>query len=241
MTTFNEVHLHHATRKKAEKLASLLEAEYPALALYVWPSETNFHGDLPKASGWYVKAGETTVLETEKVPELADVLEACEDAGVDPEEGAEEEADPQPSSVVPHKYRVQYALSSSTGVSCGDWLAEWLADTCLVDGKLDVEAFHKVCSNNGVDLGAKWAAALHDESRRSRGWQGRVRMNGRQQLEKVVALLDEFDNSPFRDAAGDEVEVPADFRKAMASRHSKYVAKQAKKYREAAAEQAEAE
>lgn len=217
MTNLTSEHqLHHARRAKAEKLDSSLRADYPAIVLSP-VLDTNV------VTGWAFdhtdEEGETTrflITDDAGVPDIADVLEACEEAGLDPE--ALEEQHARSGSVVDELYRAQYREQSSTKQSCGDWLAEWLVRFLDADKKLDVDAFTSCCSNNGVDLTAKWAQIT-----RGNGWQGRFRMNGRQVLEKHVTL-----NGKLLDEAGNEHEVPADFLTAMEAKHGKWLAKQRK-------------
>ena len=117
----------------------------------------------------------------------------------------------------PDKYRQQYRTASSTGQSCGDWLAEQLAgDTLDADGKLNIESLIAVFEANGLDLNASWAV------NRSRGWQGRFRMTGRNILEKQVALSGIYHE-------GDRViDAPAEWLASMEQKHGKWLAKQRK-------------
>lgn len=84
--------------------------------------------------------------------------------------------------------KVRYKEEHGDASTCGDWLAVTLRDAFLIreDGDkgrkvLDVEGFLKCCKENGLDTKEPWA------TNRSPGWQGRMRMNGRQKLEIVVA------------------------------------------------------
>lgn len=226
MFTDNAV-VHHATKAKAERLAETLAAEYPAITIAPVYEEdgikvigfTTEHTDAEGAV--------TPLTETKKVPELADILAACDDNDVDPEEGFEED-EGLSGSVVDVIYRQQYKESSSTGQSCGDWLAEWLVRTLDADGKLDEWAFAAIMSNNGVDMTAKWAQVA---TTRSPGWKGRYRMNGRQALDKRIALTGQL-----MDESGNQHEVPAEFLAHLRGKHAKWLAKEAKKAeREAAA------
>lgn len=70
--------------------------------------------------------------------------------------------------------------------SCGDWLATTLKEEFLhtvpKQGQIfDLDGFVKCCKENGLDVKEKWAI------NRAPGWQGRLRMNGRQKLEIVLA------------------------------------------------------
>lgn len=70
--------------------------------------------------------------------------------------------------------------------SCGDWLATTLADHFL-EGEtkskktFNLDAFLDCCKENGLDVTEKWA------NTESNGAAGRIRMNGRQKLEIVLA------------------------------------------------------
>lgn len=212
--------VHHATKAKAEALAAMLAAEYPALAIV----PTYEDHDDAKVSGfdWTHRAAPdaepTTIGHSRKAPELADLIAACEDQDLDPE-AIETEEEPRASgSVVDTIYRQQYKEASTTGQSCGDFLAEWLTRCLNADGKLDEWSFTAILSHNGVDLTAKWARVAET---RSPGWIGRYRMNGRQQLEKVVALT-----GKLFDESGNEHEVDAGWLALQRSKHAKWIAKQ---------------
>jgi len=206
---FGTVHAHHATKARAEKLAASLAAEWPMLNM---AATTNDNDELVSWS--FVHAdGEgksTTFLQTEdkQVPDLADVLDAAQSAELDMEQ---EEKD-RSGSVVPLGYRIQYQIKSSTGCSCGDWLAEWLTLFLNGDGKLDVEAFMACLVENDVDTSRSWATSV------SPGWQGRLRMSGRIQLEKLVA----FRGHVIHD--GKKVNVPAEDLAALRRKHVTFIA-----------------
>lgn len=172
--------LHHATKTKADKLESMLVAEYPALKLLPLVNE-----DGSQVTGWrVVQTNEATnvIYEGQKCPDLADLIDACEDLGIDPTEGTDEDEPKASGSVVPEEYRTLYKEVSKNGQTCGDWLAEFLTDACTTASGFNVEDFTHLLSNNGVDLTAKWANVA-----RNPGWSGRFRMNGRQVLERIVA------------------------------------------------------
>ena len=222
LTILETAKIHHATRTKAEKLASILAAEYPVLSLH--PS---YNEDESAITGWTVLATmpdeeeATTIYVGAKVPDLADVLDACEDAEIDPETEVEDEEEEKSSgSVVPETYRARYREVSSNKQTCGDWLAERLvSDTHGIDG-FNVDDFTAILSANGVDMTAKWAQLPYSGQK---GWIGRYRMNGRQVLEKTVALT-----GVYKDAHGNEVKPDADWLVSMESKHEKWLAKQRK-------------
>lgn len=229
--------IHHATKAKAERLSDLLAAEYPVLSLRpiyeadgikVTGFESVYTEQVERTGDDQPDDVETVVLSTKKVPELADIFAACEDLDLDPE-AIEPEEERASGSVVDVIYRRQYKEASTTGQSCGDWLAEWLVRALDAEGKLDEWCFTGILSNNGVDLTAKWAQVA---TGRSPGWKGRYRMNGRQALDKRVALT-----GKLFDEAGQEHEVPADFLATLRSKHAKWIAKmekQAQREQEAA-------
>ncbi len=216
-----EIRLHHATRAKAEKLQAMLAAEYPALTLLALVGDA-------AVDGWRVEYlrgtdEEAEVYEGPKVPDLADLLATCEDGGYDPEakpEGADEDEEKLSGSVVPEHYRAQYREMSSNGQTCGDWLAEWLVnETHTLDG-FNVEEFTAILSANEVDMTMPWAKLPESGQK---GWVGRYRMNGRQTLEKIVALL-----GVVKDARGGTHEVPAADLAKLRTKHEKWIAKQEK-------------
>ena len=217
--------LHHATATKARALITMLAAEYPAISI-----GPRLNEDSSKVLGWVVvhEATKAIVMDTAKVPDLADILDACEADGIDPTE-VEEAEDDEPKvsgSVVPETYRQTYRENSSNGQTCGDWLAEWLVtQTHSLTGFM-VEDFTAILRKNGVDLNSKWGRLPESGQK---GWIGRYRMNGRQVLEKIVAKSGEV-----IDMTGNTEQVPAEFLATLRAKHSKWLAKEAKV--EAAAE-----
>lgn len=221
LTILDTTKIHHATRAKAEKLSAILAAEYPVLALH--PA---YNEDESAITGWLVVAtmpeGEaTTIYEGAKVPDLADVLDACDDAGIDPETEIDGDDEPKASgSVVPETYRAQYRAASSNGQTCGDWLAERLvADTHSIDG-FNVDEFTAILSANGVDMTTKWAQLPMSGQK---GWIGRYRMNGRQVMEKIIALV-----GVYVDATQEKITPPAEWLEKTRGKHAKWIAKQEK-------------
>lgn len=94
------------------------------------------------------------------------------DAAAD-EAGEEKEG----GSVVAEKYRAKYAEMGHP-THCGDWLAETLNEICLNKGGTNLELFEEICLLNGVDT-SKY-------KRTGVGWQGRIRMTGRNLMAKKV-------------------------------------------------------
>ena len=90
------------------------------------------------------------------------------------------EAHPKPrvGSVVTNRYRALYSeLGHAT--HCGDELANLLNSLCNNKAGTNLEIFEAICHANGVDL-SKY-------NRTGKGWQGRLRMTGRNLLSKRVA------------------------------------------------------
>jgi hypothetical protein len=173
------------------------------------------------------------VTEDAVVPALADILDVIDESfpGYPVEGDADDEEQKPSGSVVPETYRASYRENSSTGQSCGDFLAEWLATQTLdADGKLDVSAFDAILDANGVERVGKWASLPQSGQK---GWVGRYRMNGRQVLEKRVAISETLrhgDGTPVEHA-----ELPAAIADLQA-KHAKWLAKERKAI--AAAEEA---
>ena len=84
---------------------------------------------------------------------------------------------PKVGSVVTNRYRAIYSESGHP-THCGDALAVLLNSICNNKAGTNLELFEKICAANGVDL-AKY-------NRSSKGWQGRLRMTGRNLLAKRV-------------------------------------------------------
>lgn len=220
------IRMHHATRAKAERLVAMLAAEYPRLTLAVAESDEPIDHEVyeTEAVGFEVYIDEEEVVwEGPKVPELADILDACAEQEIDPTETDEdEEEEPElTGSIVPNKYRAAYREVSSTGQCNGDWLAEQLAaDTLDAEGKLDLNGLIAVYEANELDLNAKWAVARFAQTR---GWQGRFRMSGRVVLEKAVAL-----RGTYITVSGAPVVPSAEWLEQMEAKHGKWLAKQRK-------------
>lgn len=82
-------------------------------------------------------------------------------------------------SVVGEKYRARYAEAGHP-THCGDWLAELLNNLCLTKKDTDLDRFEAICAANGVDTSKYRRSGV--------GWQGRIRMTGRNLLAKKVYL-----------------------------------------------------
>jgi hypothetical protein len=113
---------------------------------------------------------------------------------------AEEEGE-KGGSVVAQKYRAKYAeLGHPT--HCGDWLASLLNNLCLTKKDTDLGRFETICAANGVDT-SKY-------KRDGVGWQGRIRMTGRNLLAKQVYLAGGVIKTPV-EGAEPEYRAPADW------------------------------
>lgn len=94
---------------------------------------------------------------------------------------AVEHEESEGGSVVSQKYRAKYAEAGHP-THCGDWLAETLNEICLNKAGVNLELFEAICGLNGVDT-SKY-------KREGRGWEGRIRMTGRNMVARRVYLND---------------------------------------------------
>lgn len=106
--------------------------------------------------------------------ESRDAWDAAWDDAADAEQTAEEEAG---GSVVKQVYRIRYAEAGHPN-HCGDWLADTLNNLVLGKTATDIANFEAICNLNGVSL-AKY-------KREGNGWQGRLRMTGRNLMARIV-------------------------------------------------------
>lgn len=97
-----------------------------------------------------------------------------DDAADNAEEAEEEKIS---ASVVKDKFRARYAEAGHP-THCGDELATKLNSLVGLNSKTDLDLFDRICTQNGVDL-SKY-------KRTGNGWQGRLRMTGRNLLAKRV-------------------------------------------------------
>ena len=88
-----------------------------------------------------------------------------------------------PRTVVKEAYRAEYRKRTKKGTHCNDYLAQMLEDVFVDGKKFDTDTFTLCLAANNVPLVGKWAAL---PSSGQKGWQGRYRMNGRLQLERIV-------------------------------------------------------
>lgn len=99
------------------------------------------------------------------------------DEAADAATEAEEEAKDKGGSVVHERYRAKYAEAGHP-THCGDWLAVTLNNHCAGKTATDLALFEAICGLNGVDT-SKY-------KRDGIGWQGRIRMTGRNMLARKV-------------------------------------------------------
>ena len=123
---------------------------------------------------------------------------------------AEEEEGKDGGSVVASKYRTKYKEEGHPN-HCGDWLANLLNNYCVGDKNTDLVAFEQICSMNGVDTGKY--------KREGVGWQGRIRMTGRNLLAKRVFQTGKIIVPELDGGATMEIAAPADW--LSAQRYSK--------------------
>lgn len=116
------------------------------------PEYEHWHSD------WDAAADEAT----------AEDVRATESEEEDEEAGEEEEKPDR--SVVKSEYRARYAEAGHPS-HCGDELAIRLNNLCLTKEGIEMARFETICAANGVDL-SKY-------KRTGNGWQGRMRMTGR--------------------------------------------------------------
>ena len=89
----------------------------------------------------------------------------------------ESQGPPKIGSVVTNRYRALYSEMGHP-THCGDRLATLLNSLCNNKAGTNLEVFERICKANGVDL-SKY-------NRTGKGWQGRLRMTGRNLLAKRV-------------------------------------------------------
>ncbi len=128
-------------------------------------------GGIAYKEGWF--AGDCPYLEDD--PEFQRWNDEWDAAADDHE--AQANAAPKVGSVVTNRYRAKYSESGHP-THCGDELALYLNSLCNNKAGTNLELFEQICQMNGVDL-SKY-------SRTGKGWQGRLRMTGRNLLAKRI-------------------------------------------------------
>jgi hypothetical protein len=203
-TKYGFVHKDPKTALAAAALQKMLRSEYPALSL-------SQDGD-----DFVVTANDEDqeVYRGDSVPELADVLEAAEAMDINPETGESEEEEHDLGSVVALTYKKKYREAGHPD-NCGDWLAETLDGVFLNgEGVFDDEAFTQFLKDNGVVFEGKWASL---PTSGQKGWKGRYRMNGRQRLERRLAVAGALV------LGGKKIKLPDGFAKYLAKKYPEAV------------------
>lgn len=80
-------------------------------------------------------------------------------------------------SVVSEKYRLKYAEAGHP-TNCGDWLAETLGNICANKQGTNLDLFEHIAALNEVDLSKYKRSGV--------GWQGRIRMTGRNMMARRI-------------------------------------------------------
>lgn len=97
------------------------------------------------------------------------------------DEASELEADEGDAagSVVKNEYRIRYAEAGHPN-HCGDWLANTLNNLVLGKSATDIERLEDIFAANGVDT------TKYNHS--TNGWQGRIRMTGRNMMARRIYM-----------------------------------------------------
>lgn len=222
VATKGDVHWTHEDPKVALAATifdALIRAEYPALTLI-------------EADGFQVTAntedGEAVRLFHDANPpkptDLADILDAADEYGIDASEGYDEDGEREGGSVVAPHYKRQYAEDGHPNNN-GDWLNGIFAELKLVvvEGKktrTDVQGLNTLFAENGIiSEDHKFGGAFHGTAPRTNGWQGLFRMSGGNMLRRKIS------DAGVLIAFGERIEVP----EAFAAKHrTKVKAKKAK-------------
>lgn len=114
----------------------------------------------------------------------------------------EEDEDKKGGSVVASRYRTRYKEEGHPN-HCGDWLATLLNNFCVGDKNTDLAMFERICGLNGVDT-SKY-------NRTTPGWQGRVRMTGRNKLARVIFAAKKIVVPMLEGDGSQEIAAPADW------------------------------
>lgn len=141
------------TALEAAVIKRTLAAEYPTLQLHTNAENGHFIS--------WVKTEEAPTPEAANIirnkpelPTLADILDAAQEKGFDPEAGYSEEDEPRGNGV-PKKYKMQYMLNEDPD-SCSDELAMAFKDYVTGTnekgkGCLDMEKLREVAKQNGCE------------------------------------------------------------------------------------------
>jgi hypothetical protein len=157
--------IHHSQIKKAEKAGYTLTEVAGAVAF----AEGTPAGDCPYSS-------EEPDDDSDDDTSYEDFIRWNEEWDTAADAKSEED-ESKGGTVVAAKYRAKYAEDGHP-THCGDWLAETLNDIVLNKEGTNIELFEQIADMNGVSL-AKY-------KRDGVGWQGRLRMTGRNLMAKKV-------------------------------------------------------
>jgi hypothetical protein len=192
-----------------DTLAALLEwqesdkpREWMVTAVPLDGGEAYRAGFMAADNPWNVEPGEGDDEEQMDWVEKADAWDVAFDAAADAAEEPEEE---EPGgSVVRNEYRIRYAEAGHPN-HCGDWLANLLNNLILGKTATDLQKFEDICAANGVDT-SKY-------KRSGNGWQGRLRMTGRNLLAKRVFEAGQITIPPgiSESEDGQVIQAPADW------------------------------
>lgn len=116
---------------------------------------------------------------TDEDEEEYDRAKAWDEAWDEAADAAQEEEKDAGGSVVSAKYRTRYAEQGHP-THCGDALAVLLNNICGGKAQTDLDLFEAICKLNNVDT-SKY-------KRDGVGWQGRIRMTGRNLMAKQIFL-----------------------------------------------------
>lgn len=127
-------------------------------------------------------------------PEGSDEAEEWYTAWDEAADARAEEDDEKSGSVVSDRYRQLYREKGHP-THCGDWLATTLNNLVANKKGTNLDLFEHICKINGVDT-SKY-------KRDGRGWEGRLRMTGRNLLAKAVYKA----NGQLKVPQGEEEEI----------------------------------
>lgn len=143
---------------------------------------------------------------TDEDQEEYDRASAWDEAWDAAADAAQEEEKDKGGSVVSAKYRTKYAEEGHP-THCGDWLAITLNNICGGKAQTDLDLFETICKMNNVDT-SKYR-------REGVGWQGRIRMTGRNLMAKQIFLQGGVLNVPPAFGENGVFRAPADWMSAQ--------------------------
>lgn len=169
---------------KRKKKAVVPESGEEALVQGFTAADCPYAEDDPEFERWNAEfdaAADKATIEYEKAKATSKLPKgAVLDDDLD-EEGDAEDETKEDRSVVKEEYRARYAEMGHPA-HCGDELAVLLNNLCLTKKGIEMARFEHICEANGVDL-SKY-------NRTTKGWQGRLRMTGRNVLARKAFEAD---------------------------------------------------